>query len=82
MLYRNSIGVVALAAVFVTAVAGARAHDEAKYPDWSGQWLRTGGHSMGSEQAHRSRTAGSADAGISGDLRSEPRRPNRGRQWQ
>lgn len=43
MLYRNSIGVVALAAVFVTAVAGARAHDETKYPDWSGQWLRTGG---------------------------------------
>jgi hypothetical protein len=43
MLYRNSIGVVALAAVFVTAVAGAQAHDETKYPDWSGQWLRTGG---------------------------------------
>ena len=43
MLYRNSIGVVVLAAVFVTAVANARAHDETKYPDWSGQWLRTGG---------------------------------------
>ena len=43
MLYRNSIGVVVLAAVIVTAVANARAHDETKYPDWSGQWLRTGG---------------------------------------
>jgi hypothetical protein len=43
MRYRNSIGTIALAAVFATAVAGADAHDEAKYPDWSGQWLRTGG---------------------------------------
>lgn len=43
MFYANSIGAVALAAVFVTAVADARAHDETKYPDWSGQWLRTGG---------------------------------------
>src|SRR5882757_309035 len=23
------------------AVAGAQAHDESKYPDWSGQWRRT-----------------------------------------
>jgi hypothetical protein len=43
MRYRNSIGAIALAALFATAIAGARAHDEAKYPDWSGQWLRTGG---------------------------------------
>jgi hypothetical protein len=43
MRYRHSVGTLALAAVFATAVAGARAHDEAKYPDWSGQWLRTGG---------------------------------------
>jgi hypothetical protein len=43
MSYRNLIGATALAAVFVTAIAGARAHDEAQYPDWSGQWLRTGG---------------------------------------
>lgn len=43
MSYRNLIGAVALAAMFVTAIAGARAHDEAQYPDWSGQWLRTGG---------------------------------------
>jgi hypothetical protein len=43
MSYRNLIGAVALAAVSVAAIAGARAHDEALYPDWSGQWLRTGG---------------------------------------
>lgn len=43
MRYRNSIGTIALAALFATAAAGARAHDETRYPDWSGQWLRTGG---------------------------------------
>jgi hypothetical protein len=43
MPYRNSIGAVVLAAVFVTAIADARAQDETKYPDWSGQWLRAGG---------------------------------------
>jgi hypothetical protein len=43
MRYRNSVGTLALVAVFATTVAGARAHDEVKYPDWSGQWLRTGG---------------------------------------
>ena len=43
MLYRNSIGAAVLAAVFVTAIADVRAQDEMKYPDWSGQWLRTGG---------------------------------------
>jgi hypothetical protein len=42
MLYRNSIGAAVLAAVFVTAIADVRAQDEMKYPDWSGQWLRTG----------------------------------------
>jgi hypothetical protein len=40
---RSSLGAAALAAVMVTTIATARAHDEAKYPDWSGQWLRAGG---------------------------------------
>src|ERR1700757_1020175 len=40
---RSSIGAVVLATVIVTTIAAARAHDETKYPDWSGQWLRTGG---------------------------------------
>jgi hypothetical protein len=43
MLARSSLGAAALAAVMVATIATARAHDEAKYPDWSGQWLRTGG---------------------------------------
>jgi hypothetical protein len=37
----RSIAAVALATIFLTAAA--RAHDETKYPDWSGQWLRAGG---------------------------------------
>src|SRR4029077_18549083 len=40
---RSSIGAVVLATMIVTTIATARAHDETKYPDWSGQWLRTGG---------------------------------------
>ncbi len=40
MLYRSTIGAIALAAALLTALPGARAHDEAKYPDWSGQWRR------------------------------------------
>src|SRR5215475_1624009 len=34
-----SLAAVALAALTMTST-GARAHDETKYPDWSGQWLR------------------------------------------
>src|SRR5215475_10311351 len=43
MLLRSSIGPVALAAALSMALAGARAHDDSKYPDWTGQWIRTGG---------------------------------------
>ena len=43
MLARCSVGALALTAVMVTTISAARAHDETKYPDWSGQWLRTGG---------------------------------------
>jgi hypothetical protein len=39
MLNRWSITTMALAALAMGLV-GARAHDETKYPDWSGQWLR------------------------------------------
>ena len=76
MLYRNSIGAAVLAAVFVAAIADVRAQVEMKYPDWSGQWLRTGGIQWDSDQASWSWTAGSPDAGISGDLRSKPRGPS------
>ncbi|MEA2989554.1 MAG: hypothetical protein QOG83_2265 [Alphaproteobacteria bacterium] len=37
---RSSIGFVALAAAVVMSIAGAQAHDESKYPDWSSQWRR------------------------------------------
>jgi hypothetical protein len=39
MTYRSSIGLVLAAALTVTAGSG-RAADEAKYPDWKGQWTR------------------------------------------
>jgi hypothetical protein len=43
MPYRNAIGALALASAMVTALAGAQAHDEKKYPDFSGQWKRPPG---------------------------------------
>src|SRR6266700_2600869 len=48
MLYRTSIGAVALAtaltaAALMAGVDGAAAFDETKYPDWSGQWKRPPG---------------------------------------
>jgi hypothetical protein len=41
MICPRSIAAVALATIFLAAAAWA--HDETKYPDWSGQWLRAGG---------------------------------------
>ena len=32
---------IALAAAFAISVGSVQAHDESKYPDWSGQWTRT-----------------------------------------
>jgi hypothetical protein len=43
MLLRGSIGVMAAAAALALSVAGAAAFDEAKYPDWGGQWKRPRG---------------------------------------
>jgi hypothetical protein len=40
MFYRSSIGFVALAIALSMPGAGAQAHDESKYPDWSGQWIK------------------------------------------
>ena len=42
MQHRALIGAIALAAVLATAASGAQAFDEAKYPNWKGQWLRAG----------------------------------------
>jgi hypothetical protein len=46
MRYRSLIGTIALVAALVVTIAGARALDEARYPDWSGQWERIGGGSF------------------------------------
>src|ERR1700732_2482387 len=43
MPYKNSIGAIALAAAMLMTAAGARAFDESKYPDFSGQWKRPPG---------------------------------------
>jgi hypothetical protein len=40
MLFRGSIGAMALATALGLTIAGARAFDETKYPDWKGQWSR------------------------------------------
>jgi hypothetical protein len=38
MLYRNPTGAFALAAALLLTTGGARAADEAKYPNWKGEW--------------------------------------------
>jgi hypothetical protein len=40
MFYRSSIGFAALAIALSMPGTGAQAHDESKYPDWSGQWIK------------------------------------------
>jgi hypothetical protein len=40
MLYRSSIGAIALLAALFATFAGAHAFDDANYPDWKGQWTR------------------------------------------
>ena len=39
MFYRSSTGALALAAALMVTMGGARAADEAKYPNWKGQWI-------------------------------------------
>ncbi len=43
MIDRSLVGALALAAVLGLGCGAARAGDERKFPDWSGQWLRTYG---------------------------------------
>jgi len=43
MLYRSSIGAIALATAMILGAASAQAHDEKKYPDFGGQWKRPPG---------------------------------------
>jgi hypothetical protein len=41
MLHRAAVGTLALLAALAFACGAASAHDESKFPDWSGQWFRT-----------------------------------------
>jgi hypothetical protein len=43
MVYRGCVGVVVLAATLALAATGAGAVESSRYPDWGGQWFRTGG---------------------------------------
>src|SRR5579863_7429515 len=47
MTHRHLIGsvtlLVTLLALLTSATSAARAEDDVKYPDWGGQWFRTGG---------------------------------------
>jgi hypothetical protein len=40
MFERSAIGSIAMAVAVCAMMASAQAHDEAKYPEWSGQWSR------------------------------------------
>jgi hypothetical protein len=43
MLYRKTIGAVALTSALLMAMSAAQAFDDSKYPDWNGQWRRPPG---------------------------------------
>src|SRR5258708_6384853 len=43
MRYQSVIATFALAAALCASAAGARAFDDASYPDWSGSWIGIGG---------------------------------------
>jgi hypothetical protein len=53
MLNRSPIAAVAVMATLAVALVGAQAHDEAKYPDWSGQWKRPPGAGIQWDQTKR-----------------------------
>ena len=40
MMGASALGAITLAAALSMTLGGARAFDEAKYPDWKGQWNR------------------------------------------
>jgi hypothetical protein len=46
MLYQSAIGTLALVAALGMSVAGAKAFDDASYPDWTGAWRGIGGGSF------------------------------------
>jgi hypothetical protein len=50
MHHRSPLGAVALAMTLCATVTAARAWDDAKYPDWKGQWERVGGGSFDTDK--------------------------------
>ncbi len=88
MFYRSSTGAFALAAALMMTLGGAQAADDAKYPNWKGQWdtinPRLGGQTrqVRSQQGVRTGAAGAADAGVSEDPRGKHGRPGQGRAGQ
>jgi hypothetical protein len=46
MRHRSAIGAIGLASSLLAGIAAAQAHDESKYPDLRGQWVRTGSNNF------------------------------------
>jgi hypothetical protein len=42
MIHRRSMRTLVVLAALTAIIAGASAHDDSKYPDWKGQWMRAG----------------------------------------
>jgi len=73
MLDRSSTAAVAVALAAALTIGGALAADDAKYPNWKGQWNRVivpawGAREPSIRPALGARTASPADPGVSEDL--------------
>src|SRR6195952_262059 len=53
MLHRHSLATLAVAASLALTAGAAVAFDDAKYPDWSGQWKRPNGVGVQWDQSKR-----------------------------
>ena len=53
MMFRRSIPAIVLVAALAMTATGAQAHDELRYPDWSGQWKRPPGAGIQWDQTKR-----------------------------
>ena len=53
MFFTRPIGAVALMGALAMTITSATGHDELKYPDWSGQWVRPKGVGINWDQDKR-----------------------------
>ncbi len=53
MMFRRSVPAIVLVAALAMTATGAQAHDELRYPDWSGQWKRPPGAGIQWDQTKR-----------------------------